>query len=801
MKTSWHYAGRVTALLLCTTSIPAWAQSAPSQRPAAAEDSSGLQEIIVTARRRSENISNVPTAIAAVNSETLIQRGIQNESDLQTAVPGLVIHASNNQNQLNYVIRGESVEPYSGSSPGVQPYFNEVALSGNAATSFYDVESVQVLKGPQGTLFGRNSTGGAVLYQSVTPKDELGGYASIQYGNRKRVIAEAALTVPLGEKAALRVAGTYQSGGAYVHNIYNGKLLGDSKVKSGRATLVLKPTEGFTNTTMVQYGKFGGTNNGNRVTYVDGCLAAFKSPNSPACWAVPGNAFYQKIVAGQKGIFPALPNYPNGFVYGGGLKALPGYLDSLGKYYVDDDGSFDFHATDLLITNQTTFELADNMTIKNVFGYDRTKRGFEYDNDASPLPLLSAGGGLPGGNQLETRNTRNISEELQLQGKALDNRLTYVVGAFYADARTFNNSPITGNGYIPSINFAYNFALRYKSNSRDETKALFTQATYAVTDQINLTGGIRQTWDKLRLTQATDSSLYVPTIPSLHHPQHDISWTASVDYKPTTEWMVYVTTRGSWRVGGYNPFVAASGNADAANTSTAATNGTYFPAETVRDVEGGVKFNGHVGGIPVRLNADVYNVWIKNVQKTAYGVVAGNITSTTTSIPAAKVTGFEVDGEMRPAEWLRVGANFSYENARYSKQVAIAFGTPDIFGPFADAPKYSGTAFGEITIPLSGDTGTVVIHGDGYAQSLIHTSSLGNSYSPNDKIPGYILINGRVDWRDPVGVKGLTASFFMKNITAKRYFIGGGSGIQLYSINSGVYGQPRTFGGVLRYQF
>jgi iron complex outermembrane receptor protein len=799
MNISGRNAGRLAALLLCTTSMPLWAQSAPGKAPAAEADNSGLQEIVVTARRRAENLSNVPTAIAAVNSQTLIQRGIQNESDLQTAVPGLIVHASNNQNQLNYVIRGESVEPYSGSTPGVQPYFNDVALSGNTATAFYDVESVQVLKGPQGTLFGRNSTGGAVLYQSTTPKDEFGGYGSIQYGNHKRFVAEAALNVPFGEKAALRLAGTYQSGGAYVRNIYNGKLLGDNKVKSGRATLKLTPVEALTNTLMVQYGKFGGTNNGNRITYVDGCLNAFKSPNSPACWAVPGNAFYERLLSMPKGTY--FPNYPNGYVYPGGLAALPGYLDSLGKYYVDDDGNFDIHATDVLVTNTTNYELNDTMTLKNVFGYDRTKRGFEYDNDASPYPFLSAGGGLPGGNQLETRHTRILSEELQLQGKAMDNRLNYVIGAFYSDTKTFNNSPIQGFGYIPSIDYPYTFALRYKSHSRDRSYAFFTQLTYAVTDKFNLTGGIRQSWDKLSLVQTTDSSLYNPAVPRLHHTQNDISWTASADYHVTSEWMVYLTTRGSWRVGGYNPFVAASGTLPEANTSTAATGGTYFPAETVRDVEGGVKFNGRWGGIPVRLNADVYNVWIKNVQKTAYGIVAGNITSTTTTIPGAQVTGFEIDGEMRPAEWLRVGANFSYENARYTDKVAIAFGTLNNFGPFADAPKYSGTAFGEITIPLSGDTGTVVIHGDGYAQSLLHTSSLGNTYSPGDKIPGYILINGRVDWRDPAGIKGLTASFFMKNITAKRYFIGGGSGVQLYSINSGVYGQPRTFGGVLRYQF
>lgn len=804
MNACFRNAGRLLVVLMSTASGGAFAQSAAPDDAA-----KGLEEIVVTARRVSENVQNVPATIQAISAEALIQRGIKNESDLQGAVPGLLVHASNNQNQLNYVIRGAAVEAYSGSTPGVQPYFNEVALSGNAAVAFYDVESVQVLKGPQGTLFGRNSTGGAVLYQAAAPKSELGGWGSIQYGNHDKLIIEGALNLPISpDKVLLRVAGTYQSGGAFVTNTFNGKKIGDTKVRSGRITLKLQPTETITNVTMAQYSKYSGTNGGNRVIYADTCGGAFKAITNPMCWAFDGNPFYNSLIRGTAntgGAFPA--GYPNGgFIPPGGYGGLEAYLDSQGKFKVNNDGIFPFGSKDKLLVNNTTFEVTPDITIKNIFGYHKTNRAFAYDNDSSFLPLLYAGGNTPGGDNLERRNTRLITDELQLQGEAMDGRLKYILGFFISDSKTNNNSPIAGSGYIQAFGIPYFFALRYKSESIDKSKAVFAQLTYAVTDALNVTAGIRQAWDKLSLEQSPQSSLFVAAKPKLKSKQDDLSWNVSVDYRFSPDVMAYVTTRGSWRVGGYNPFVAASlvgsnGQPIDPDYATAEVGGTYFPQERVRDIELGVKYSGYAGGVPVRLNADIYNTWIKNVQKTAYGIVAGNITSTTTIVPEAKVTGFEVDGEIRPAEWLKLGSTFSYSHARYTKNIAIAFGTLNAFGPYADAPKYSGSAYGEVTAPLSGDTGTLVFHLDGFAVSKVHVSSLGNTLNPNDTLPGYIKLNGRIDWEDPMGVTGLTASFFMKNITNKQYYIGGGGGIQLFAINSGVFGESRTFGGVLRYSF
>src|SRR6202034_138868 len=108
----------------------------------------GLQEIVVTARRRDEDLERVPVAIAAIGHEDLTQRTIQSQADLQSAVPGLTVRESQTENQLNFSLRGQSIDTYSGSSPAVLPYFDDFQFTTLSAASIYDLDSVQVLKGP-----------------------------------------------------------------------------------------------------------------------------------------------------------------------------------------------------------------------------------------------------------------------------------------------------------------------------------------------------------------------------------------------------------------------------------------------------------------------------------------------------------------------------------------------------------------------------------------------------------------------------------------------------------------------------
>jgi iron complex outermembrane recepter protein len=170
------------------------------------DQSGALEEIVVTARRQSEDLEKVPVAVVALSRSALIEQHVTNEQELQTAVPGLLTVASTSTNELAFSIRGQALDAYSFTSPTALAYFDEFQTGGVTSTTFFDLQSVQVLKGIQGTLFGRNATGGAVLYTTTPPGKELEGYFNYTAGNFNEQKVEGAVTIPLAEWASVRLA-------------------------------------------------------------------------------------------------------------------------------------------------------------------------------------------------------------------------------------------------------------------------------------------------------------------------------------------------------------------------------------------------------------------------------------------------------------------------------------------------------------------------------------------------------------------------------------------------------------------
>src|ERR1700682_904407 len=146
--------------------IPAPVLADASQMDA---ENTEMPSIVVTARRTSERLQDVPVAVTAIAAESLAEQRIESQVDLQFATPGLTVRQTGSSDQLNFAIRGQSIDAFSFACPAVVDYFDEVQVGGGAATSLFDLDSIQVLKGPQGTLFGRNATGGAVLYRAKKP--------------------------------------------------------------------------------------------------------------------------------------------------------------------------------------------------------------------------------------------------------------------------------------------------------------------------------------------------------------------------------------------------------------------------------------------------------------------------------------------------------------------------------------------------------------------------------------------------------------------------------------------------------
>ncbi len=240
--------------------------SAIAAESAATANDSSLDEVIVTAQRRTETIERTPVAVAALSGDALEKNAVRSEADLQVAVPGLIVKAGQSSNQLNYSLRGQTVDAFSSSRPSVLPYVNEVQVGGSGATSFYDLQSIQVLKGPQGTLFGRNSTGGAVLLTTAKPTNEFGGFVSVRGGNYNLRGAEGALNLPIiSDKLLVRIAGYYEKSNGYQFNLYSNTTNGDVDRKAGRISVTFKPTDGVENDLVLDYAKSGGNNIGSVV--------------------------------------------------------------------------------------------------------------------------------------------------------------------------------------------------------------------------------------------------------------------------------------------------------------------------------------------------------------------------------------------------------------------------------------------------------------------------------------------------------------------------------------------------------
>lgn len=782
----------VTALLMSGVALP-FAPGAMAQEAAADAETAG--DIIVTARRTEERLQDVPIAISAFGEEQLRQRQLSTEADLQIAVPGLTIRQNGSANQFNYALRGQSVDTYTGSPPGVLPYINEAQVVTRAATTFYDLQGIQVLKGPQGTLFGRNATGGAVLFETAKPGDEFEGYLLGRYGNYDAAHAEGAVSIPFGI-GGLRLVGLYQHGGAFVKNLLRDEKLGKQDLKSIRGTLRLEPFAGFENTTVVQHTDEGGNNVPTLVYSAYSCGETFNGTplvTTGDCVYGPANPFFNAYVAAHPNLFP------------GGVAASAALQRQRGPWVTDLNTPLYHDAQSTFAINTTTFELSPSLTLKNIFMWNDSEAddGFEYDG--TPYPIFQIGG-IPTPDAAGIVNplgfiqkTEQISEELQLQGTTMDERLRFVVGGYYLKQKDENDSNLLAFDFSP---LAPGLQIRYRQLTKVQSKALFAQGTFGLNDRLNVTGGFRWTWEKTTARQLP-GSIWLTVFPAnITEVLKDDkpSWTVSVDYQVTPDLLVYATHRGSWRAGGYNysvpPIDAVAGGG-----------GNRFNPETTKDVELGLKYSGDALGMPMTFNVAAYNQWVKNIQRAAYVIdpLNGTASLVTVNVPKAEITGVEAELNLRPVPWLSFGVSGAYTDARYTDNLVILTNpqggpAPTRYGPYADSPKWTGNAFVEATRDLGADNGELTFRADVYGQTKYFFSNVAATLAPRTSIPGYVLVNGRVGWNN-ISDTGLSAAVFVRNLFNKEYYGGGNSLGPTLGVNTSVPGRPRMWGGELRFDF
>ncbi|MBC2669530.1 TonB-dependent receptor [Novosphingobium piscinae] len=815
-RSSVLFAGASLAALLAAQ--PAVAAEAPEQpaTPQASDsaDQGSADAIVVTARRKAEKLADVPVSVAALGAGELTERRIFSESDLQTATPGLTVRQTNSSNQISFSLRGQSLDAFSFASPAVLNYINEFNAQSTSSSAFYDLQSIQVLKGPQGTLFGRNATGGAVLYETRKPDANFGGYARLSYGNYNNVVAEGAINVP-GEVISGRVAAQYQKRDGYQRNLLLGTRNASIDNFSVRPTIQIK-SGGFTNTTVYQYAFTGGVSAGLRATNYYGV-----NGSSGANTDAKNNFVNGQPYAGQLGFgLPSATLYPDGIApnleYGAqfakfGFSGLPSFINAqknFGFYDIFNNQTGAHQGRQHLLTNTTTYEWDNNLQLKNVFGFNHSKSRDRTDVDGTPFEPLNIGfdGGTSatnfgnpkiGGPGAEgyTYVQRQLSDELQLSGKS--GRLTYIGGLYYFEGKDAQRLPLVfAPDYVAALGDNLGSFLReYQVVSK--SKAVYAQMTYALSDQLNVTGGARYTWEQTNYTPARRTAGFNPFLDDFNVGQgvgpeelkaSKPSWTVSLDYKPTSSLLLYITHRGSWRTGGFN------GTATSVN-SAGKTVGNRFLPETTYDFEVGAKFNGEIGTMPATLNIAAYDQHISNVIRAVYlgvAAVSGNVEK-------ARVTGLEADASLRVSPWFQIGGTLAYTNARYTKNTAIVGNTVVKFGPYGDVPEWTGSAYAKVEHEIA-SVGTVSLRGDMYSQSAFYYSNAAATILPGTRIDGYTLFDLRAELSNAFGT-GATVSAYVKNLTDKKYNVGGFALGAVNAINSVLPGLPRMYGVEIKYDF
>lgn len=760
------------ALLLASAwgALPAMAQDAPFS--ADGERVTQGEDIVVTARRREENVQTVPIAITVIGADTLDNLRVLDVSNLAALEPSFSVSAASGRpNAPVYSLRGiRPTEAIYGQDPTVAIYLAEVVQSPAQGSNlgFYDLENIQILKGPQGTLFGRNTVGGAILLTPRKPGRHFAVNGMIGTGNFGLFETELGIDVPLADTFRVRLSGRTIDGGDYQTYVnsgaLNGKRLGGQTLRSFRGTMVGELTPEITNTILVTYD--------DRDTNGRGTTLVAVNPTHPRATQTP--ALFGPLT-------PALQRANNR-----PIDQIESDLDMF-----DDVSAWS-------ITNTFEARLNPDLLFKVIGNYREVRTMVSTDLDATIVPNVLTSS--------QRAKLDHHSIEAQLQGSSAGGKLEWVIGGFYYNERGEEDSP--GRFFGTLIN---------QSGIVDNSSySVFAQGSYDLTPELTLTAGARMNWDKRAMIVSNDangalclltvdngaggttrlpiSACQVPLEGSFSQPTANVS----LDYAVTADVLIYVTSRLGYRSGGFNL------------RASQPVQYQPFQPETVLDFEGGVKAEWFAGKVAMRTNVAVFYQLYDDIQRTVQVQAAGgNPASVVTNAAAARAFGIEVQQQVRPFDWLTLQANYAYNDPSYEEWVDPAT-RADLSGtPFFFTPKHSGNALATVTVPLGGGmeaffTGNAAYVGEQWINPL-HTSVIiaqhPVSVRPLLKQDAYWQVDLSAGLRN-IGGKPIDLNFYVRNLTDERFTVGG---IQLYTGASGfivaAYSPPRTYGAQLRFRF
>lgn len=728
----------------------------PAMAQSASEGSAN--DIIVTAQRIEQRLQDVPISITVYNQQQLSNQNVTSAKDLATFTPGLQVNSRYGADSTNFSIRGFTQEQRTSATVGV--YFADVvALRGSGATfggdgagpgALFDLQNIQVLKGPQGTLQGRNVTGGAVLLVPNRPTDVLEGYIEGGLGNYGMHRVQAVLNVPLADTFKVRLGMDHMDRDGYLRNIGtlgDGKQgnhgMGDVDYWAFRLSSVANLTPDLENYTIFTYGK--SKSNGN-IPKIVSCSDSISSQNQ----GILTRARCEAQMAREAAYGPWTVE-----------NRLPDSASELEQWQV---------------INTLTWLASDSLTVKNITSYGELRQKLNVDlfgnyyiaDGITPANVTS-------GNQVTgfafthahpaagyTNAQASFVEELRFQGN-VGNALTWQAGGYMEINDPLNYSGVQTATFsacsdIDALNctFTPGFSLGTVNQQLSKTRftdyALYGQASYKITPQLTFTAGMRYTWDKedsyIRIVNVYPGALVgqaasqvafcanatAPDYGNISSPtpiyfdpagryskctQHLAqkskapTWTVGLDYQFTPDVMTYAKWSRGYRAGGISLFGPDSAPYNAV-TNPNPQNLQPYKQEKVDAFEVGAKTSWR-GSVPGSFNLSAYYDKFSDQQLLLGAIIGTRPNALVANAGKSRMYGLEADLNVRPFQGLNIAVSYAYLNTKLQAFAAPDLGstvvlTPPLVGnelPNAQPHKLNITA--NYTLPLDESIGKVTL--------------------------------------------------------------------------------------------
>jgi len=711
-----------------------------------------LEEVKVTAQKREESVQSVPIAITALTRDALEKLKLRTANEIVASVPNVSFNGNGADYLLIISIRGVSMQDYSNNQAGPIAIYEDEVYRGvqvlAAGIQLYDIERVEVLRGPQGTLYGRNSTGGAINF--ITRKPQFAGqsgYVTIGTGDYGRKEVQGAYDAELvKDQLGMRFAFNYLKTDGYVKNRLPGKNdLSSVDEWGGRLIFTARPSDNL-----------------------EASLTLEKTRQTPHSYGAL-----------------TIETNPYGIGFGGYRRD-----DRLGFWESETDYAknifIDFKGAALKLDWQT----AANLTVTSITAYDKGKFGMFGDDDGSPLNIL---------HDDYVAHADQFSQELRLTSQ-FDGRFNFVGGLYYVEDKVDAYNIFR---YMAQYGGVDNFCLddpfffigcRYDNEyvQKRDSYAAFVHTTTDLSERLKLNAGLRYTRDSVRMSNYKSfmsdvlTGVSNPAFGGAPFPIFDenpgkktetnTSGKVGLDYQLTDDAMVYVSYSTGYRVGAWNGLAFFFPSEI-----------TYADPEKVKALEGGFKTQWLDRRL--QLNGALFTYDYTNQQFINFDPNTGAQTIQNAKKAASK--GFEVEFTYLPADVLQLSAGIGYLDTKYKKLIK---GGLDLSGnKLIAAPKWNINTAIDFNVPF--DSFNVTLHADG-----VYTSK--QFYSP-ENLPAiaqdaYWIWNARAELENKT--RSLVLGLWIKNIAKKNYVVNAydltGFGYNFYQ-----RGVPRTYGVDLTWHF